>query len=399
VSALLTKQTKIATERKVKVRKYIAKDIHEALREVKSDLGPEAVILQTKPCQIKRFFGLIRKEGVEVTAGIGMNFLSDLVSKPAAKETPAAEIPAAEAQTETPKPDDVLERRMESLEKTLTALQESVTKIAEVKDVSPAAIYPPEVEKIAERLRDNGVEDEYVKELLLTYEGAGDSVDCEALTQGLTEKIAGNLRCTGTLPLPPDAPKVIALVGPTGVGKTTTLAKISASYCLNQERKVAMITTDTYRLAATDQLKRYADILALPLDVVYSAEEMRDAVQKRQDCDLIFVDTAGRSQKNATHMAELQVFLEAALPAQVHLLLSATTKYEDLLELVEKFELVPLDSLVVTKLDESNSFGAVFNLLRKVDLPVSYLTTGQNVPEDIELAKPERLAKILLTSG
>jgi len=385
----------------LKVRKFVAKDIHEALREVKADLGPEAVILQTKPYQIRKFFGLIRQEGVEVTAGIGMNFLSDLVSKSKAEQPPAVveETPVEETQAVAAKAPDALEERIDSLEKTISVLQTSVTKIAEVREVPPVVSYPPEVEKILVRLRDGGVEEGYLKEILRSYEGSEDSPENDALIQELTEKIAGSVRCTGPLPFPPDAPKVIALIGPTGVGKTTTLAKISASYCLNRERKVAMITTDTYRLAATDQLKRYADILALPLDVVYSAEEMREAVKKRQDCDLIFIDTAGRSQKNATHMAELQVFLEAALPAQVHLLLSATTKHGDLLELVEKFELVPLDSLIITKLDESNSFGAVFNLLREVDLPVSYLTTGQNVPEDIELAKPERLAQILLSSG
>ncbi|HNT33947.1 MAG TPA: flagellar biosynthesis protein FlhF [bacterium] len=395
----------------MRVKKYVAEELHEALRQLRAELGPEAMILQTKPCEIKRFFGLIRRTGVEVTAGVGMNFLTDLVQRKPETSRPVAEQPSGEPAIAKPAAPTVsdeqvktpevisLEERMKRLEAGMLQIQDVLGNIRQPHSPGDEVelSVPTPVQNLFRQLCVLGFTEDYALQLTdaLKRHGNG-SATLEMLQEHLIGTLTASLSCVEPLQAIPQSSKVIALIGPTGVGKTTTLAKLSASFCLHSNKRIAMITTDTYRLAATDQLQRYADILGVPLEIVYTPEEMRQAIDRLQDVDVIFVDTAGRSQKNLEQMSDLKRFLEAASPAQVHLLLSATTKYDDLMDVITRFELVPLSSLIITKTDESNSFGAIASLLKEVSLPVSYLTTGQNVPEDIEKATPDRLARLFV---
>jgi flagellar biosynthesis protein FlhF len=195
---------------------------------------------------------------------------------------------------------------------------------------------------------------------------------------------------------PDDRPLTIALIGPTGVGKTTTLAKLAASFKLRHHRRVGLITADTYRIAAVDQLRTYANIIGLPLKVVLTPGEMRQAVHALADCDVILIDTAGRSQNDAGRLEELEQFLLACDPHETHLVLSSTAGEKVLLREAEAFSALGVDKVVLTKLDEAVSFGVLVSVVRQIGKQLSFLTTGQEVPDHIEAGRPERLAGLVL---
>jgi flagellar biosynthesis protein FlhF len=191
-------------------------------------------------------------------------------------------------------------------------------------------------------------------------------------------------------------PHVIALVGPTGVGKTTTVAKLAAAYKLRHGKSVALITSDTYRIAAVDQLRTYAGIIGLPLKVVMNPHEMAAAVQSLSNFDVVLIDTAGRSQFNADRLAELREFIEAANPTEVHLVLSSTAGEAVMQKTVAAFSPLRPGSVILTKLDEAVNFGVIVNVARQLGAAFSFITTGQEVPDDIEAGQPDRLARMVL---
>ena len=191
-------------------------------------------------------------------------------------------------------------------------------------------------------------------------------------------------------------PTVVALVGPTGVGKTTTIAKLAANMKLREGRRVGLITIDTFRIAAVEQLKTYAEILQVPLVAVTTPEEMRPAARQMSDADLILIDTAGRSQKDEVRIADLSRFLSAIEPDQVHLVLSSTSREEAIREAVRSFSVLGAEHVIFTKLDEAVGFGVILNVLRSVDMSLSYLTNGQSVPADIEAGSARRVAELVL---
>ncbi len=195
---------------------------------------------------------------------------------------------------------------------------------------------------------------------------------------------------------PDDRPLTIALIGPTGVGKTTTLAKLAASFKLRHERRVGLITSDTYRIAAVDQLRTYANIIGLPLQVVLTPAEMTQALHALSDCDVILIDTAGRGQNDSSKLADLQSLLGAARPHEVHLVLSSTASEKVLLREAEAFSEVGADKVVLTKLDEAVSFGMLVNVMQRVGKKLSFVTTGQEVPDHLELGRPDRIAELVL---
>jgi len=191
-------------------------------------------------------------------------------------------------------------------------------------------------------------------------------------------------------------PLTIALVGPTGVGKTTTVAKLAATYKLRQGKKVGLITSDTYRIAAVDQLRTYASIIGLPLQVALSPREMATACESLADCDAILIDTAGRSQHDTGRLEELQSFLRAARPHETHLVLSSVCSQSTMLRAAERFSVVGPNRIIFTKLDEAVSFGTLVNAARSIDARLSFVTTGQEVPDHIEVGRADRLARLVL---
>lgn len=191
-------------------------------------------------------------------------------------------------------------------------------------------------------------------------------------------------------------PLTIALVGPTGVGKTTTLAKMAATFKLHQKKSVGLVTCDTYRIAAVDQLTTYAKIIGVPLRVARTAEEMRLAVAEFAKCDVVLIDTAGRGQRDSERLEELKEMVHAASPHEVHLVLSSTANEKVLLSEAEAFASIGADKIVLTKLDEAVSFGMLVNVLRQVGKRLSFVTTGQEVPDHFETGSATRLAELVL---
>lgn len=201
----------------------------------------------------------------------------------------------------------------------------------------------------------------------------------------------------GQLPERADGrPRTIALIGPTGVGKTTTIAKLAATFKLKQKKTVGLITLDTYRIAAVDQLRTYANIIGVPLHVASSVEELTSALNKLRGCDVVLIDTAGRSQRNDPQLEQLRQYIHAADPHEVHLVLSSTCAQSVLMEAAERFSSIRVDRILFTKLDEAVSFGVLLNVARKVNKRLSYVTTGQEVPHQIEPGTPGKLAALVL---
>jgi len=228
----------------------------------------------------------------------------------------------------------------------------------------------------------------------------GDAADDETrAAASLRRRIMGLIpTAEDTLSRHPDdgRPLTIALIGPTGVGKTTTLAKLAAAFKLKKAKSVGLITCDTYRIAAVEQLRTYANIIGLPLKVVLSPDEIRQACRQLRDCDVILIDSAGRSQRDRDRIAELKAFVDAADPHEVHLVLSCTAGEKVLAQEVAAFSQARVDRVILSKLDEAVTFGGVINLLRRVGRPLSFVTTGQEVPDHIEQGRADRLADLLL---
>ena len=256
------------------------------------------------------------------------------------------------------------------------------------------------VRMIYNTLLKNEVHEKYINQVLDEVEKfirPGNNVDL--ILPNIYQKLVLKFGQPKTIELSGKKPNVIFFIGPTGVGKTTTIAKIASKYKVEYNRKVAFITADTYRIAATEQLRVYANILDAPMSIVYSVEEINEAIEKYMDYDLIFVDTAGFSHKNEQQRNDtkrLVAGVKEELNKEVYLVLSATTKYKDLMDIVDIYKAISAFKLIFTKLDETSSYGNMLNIKLYADADLSYVTTGQNVPDDIEVFDTQKIVKQLL---
>ncbi|MCL2219380.1 MAG: flagellar biosynthesis protein FlhF [Chitinispirillia bacterium] len=245
------------------------------------------------------------------------------------------------------------------------------------------------------RLVDSEVKPDIAKRLVNNVRGNSQLTDIE-LEHKLEAALGEQFPVSGPLKVKKGEPLIVAFVGPTGSGKTTTLAKLAAHCCFNKSRKISLITSDTYRIAAISQLQTFADIVRVGLQVVFSPDEIPDALAACGDSEVIFVDTAGRSQRNTEHMDELKQLVNVLRPDETHLVLSATTKDSDLIDMANKYRGVRVNRLLFTKLDETTKLGSIFNAVSELAIPVSYFTAGQSVPDDIELAQAGKFVKRLM---
>ncbi|MGV8983653.1 flagellar biosynthesis protein FlhF [Clostridium sp.] len=188
----------------------------------------------------------------------------------------------------------------------------------------------------------------------------------------------------------------IVLVGPTGVGKTTTIAKLAGRLALSERKSVGLITVDTYRIGAVEQLKTYADIMNIPFKVVYNMKDMDEAIESMSQCEVVLIDTTGRSSKNKMQISELRTFVEKADTKNINLVLSSTTKNKDIKSIIEGYQILHYNSIIVTKLDETSTYGSILNILETTQIPLSFVTTGQNVPDDLKELSEGQLVSLIL---
>ncbi|MEC3607114.1 flagellar biosynthesis protein FlhF [Bacillus glycinifermentans] len=366
----------------MRIKKFVAGSMQEATKQIRHELGNDAVILNSKKIQTRRFLGLVKKQGVEVIAVVDQDF-SD-ARKAKQQVQPAFREPA-------PLPENPVQLELASQVKELKTLLET-------RHEQPADVLPGPLKQTDRLLAKQGVSQairtKAFSRLLSTSFEAGEQWTEEKALRRVTEILAE------LLPENPEGnaairSKYVVLFGATGVGKTTTLAKLAASSVLEKQKKIAFITTDTYRIAAVEQLKTYAELLHAPLEVCYTKEEFKTAQQKFADFDHVFIDTAGRNFKDGQYVRELKEIIPFERGIQAFLVLSATSKYEDMKELVKQFSSIPIDQLILTKVDETDSLGTVMNLLAESRIGLGYVTNGQNVPEDIRSVSNASFVKLL----
>ncbi|QSF42922.1 flagellar biosynthesis protein FlhF [Paenibacillus tianjinensis] len=240
--------------------------------------------------------------------------------------------------------------------------------------------------------------DEWIGNVFDRWNDEGRTWTSEHFDEMLKEQVNGFLAGRISTGIAPDT-RIVYIAGPTGVGKTTTIAKLAAEQLFKQGRKVGLITSDTYRISAVEQLRTYAAILNIPLEVVQSPGDLQRALFRLESCDLVLMDTAGRNYRNEMLVAELQSLLAKELKSETFLVLSMTSKSRDMKMIVEHFGRYQLDKVIFTKLDETGSYGPLFNVLNDFPLKLSYMTNGQNVPDDLLMATKEQLSGVLLGTG
>ena len=257
------------------------------------------------------------------------------------------------------------------------------------KVVQTIPVQSKDMEDVYRRLISSEIEPGYALSLVQEYE---ESKVRDSFVKWLESKI----KCVADTTSNVLGGKRVMLFGPTGAGKTTTIAKLAAIQALWEHKNVLLLTSDTYRIAAVDQLRTYAKILGVPIEVIFEVENFAHILSQHEDAELILLDTAGRGQKDRKNLEAFEVLYNVFKPDAVHLVLAANMKYKDMLDVAERMSGVPVSHVIFTKLDETVSYGALFNVLKSLDRPISFFTTGQNVPNDIEVASKARLAELLM---
>lgn len=442
----------------MRVKRYLVDSMPDALEKIRIDLGKDAIILNTKPVKTGGFLGFFSKRQIEVIAAVDgkqanermekgrpekvFAHANSYVAKQAYQRTTAkpsletAPLQAGEQQPESPVAAVAILQKQVTIQENMnpkpteqqaadvskseekpvasdspaSAMQngEIVQEIRDMREVFQKLLLKPDASRILpkafcnirDRLNDHELENDLV--VMILQEMAKRVDDTETVDAKQVEAIASEviqvlLSPVSTVPAKIGRKtKVAFFFGPTGVGKTTTIAKLAAEAMLKERRKVGFITTDTFRIGAVEQLKTYANILNVPLEVVFTAKDLPLAMERLGHCDLIFVDTAGRNYRNNEYVQGISGMLSKGDDSENYLVLSLTSRYSDMKPIVQNFHDVPINKVIFTKADETMVYGSILNLAHEFGLPLSYITVGQNVPDDIIEATPEIVSKLIL---
>jgi flagellar biosynthesis protein FlhF len=422
----------------MRIKKFVGPDVKSITLQMKSELGPEAIVLNTRRVSKGGVLGVLGKDMIEITAAIdeqvdlqhstyspevvrdqqglpGRNFETLLRNS-------GLQLPSGEVRPGNPQTVDGLKKVAEHFEKrhsdTAKALPSRVRDTAEyvqlkseVEDIKSVVTgiaqslkysqIPPMPEALREAyitLLEQDVDEEAAAQLTEAVFRAMPPAQLDkkdVVDRRLIETIAAVVKTGTTVKPKSKRPRIVALVGPTGSGKTTTIAKLAAIEKFLNNARVGLITVDTFRIGAIEQLRTFASIADIPMEVVYRPSEMTAAIKKFADKDIILVDTVGRSQRASKDLADLKKFVDASKPDEVHLVLSASTGLKTLQEVTEKFKVLRPNNVIFSKIDEAVTFGPLFNIAQKANVNVSYLTTGQGVPDDIVAADGIKFASLI----
>jgi len=388
------------------IKRFEAETEKAAIMQAKNELGKDAIVVNIKTVKPRGIYRIFRKPTVEVTAAIDEKE-KIVEKKDSSKRTTSLHRGFASEFSEFTKEtnETVVNSKQENeIEKKLNDLQELLEQQVQNKQVvveSESTIEEDEgyYKIVLDQLIENEVDEVYAKKLMEEIKGSlKKDASIDTILTSVYQKIVLKLGEPKFIDLENEHKKFIFFIGPTGVGKTTTIAKIASYLKLKENARVALITSDTYRIAAVEQLRTYANILGVPLSVVYTKDELEIEKDKYADYDVVLIDTAGRSHRNEEQKKDLEELVNVIDKEQreVFLVLSATTKYKDLKRITETYNIIDDYSIIFTKLDETISIGNILNIRLLTDAPLSYSTWGQNVPDDFGNLDAQSIAKKLL---
>ena len=324
------------------IKKYIGSTLSEAIEIAKINLGNDIEIIEKKEVRKPGLLGMMSKKDVEISVIKKNN-------------------------------DSELKKEIEILKNIISNLEGNKSN--------------NDIEKICKKLKKIYIKDEIIEDIKQTLPKMKNEEMSNNLVDYLRDKIEVNNNCTNSN---------LILVGPPGVGKTTTIAKIAADLVFKENKKVGVLTIDTYRIGAVEQLKIYAEIMNIKFKSVLSPDEISKAIEEMSDCDIVLIDTTGRGCKNSMQISELKNYIKSSKSDNIHLVLGITTKDSDLEAIIDSYNNINFNNIIITKLDETTTYGSILNIATYAKKPISYITTGQNVPNDIIKPSKDKLIKILL---
>ena len=440
------------------IKKYVVKNVNEAMNKIRYELGKDAIIISQRKVRKPGFAGLFSGKLIEVTAAVENSIKDDKPEKivkgdivseedefkksiESIKKLMENEIAVTKdiektsslnnmilehnANVEKERKSSVIDSfigsdddesvlqakdytniyakigtddklSVESVHKEVEELKDLINKVIADKTEDDKKFSEMEkenskvdLEPFIDKLKELDIDEEFHEDILKSAsEYKDDSLDDTEILRDIFERdiLVTNKGLKGR----------VVLVGPTGVGKTTTIAKLAGRLALSEKKKVGLITIDTYRIGAIEQLKTYAEIMNIPFKVVITIKEMEDAIESMKDCDVILIDTTGRSSKNTMQISELRAFVQKAEPDYINMVISATTKNKDIKSILKGYSELEYESIIITKLDETTVYGSIYNISRNANKPVSFITIGQNVPDDIKVSTKEELTRFIL---
>lgn len=405
------------------IKKFQGKTENEAIEAARRELGENIVIMNVKNFRKKRFFGLFGTNAVEVTVALESEVEKAKVSpEPIEKKDSTGPIvpssiwektiPESRPNVETNMQDDTGKAIVEKLDGLQLLLQQQLKmieedekreEIAEVLEDNTSKEILTFMKLLYNTMIENEVSDKYANDLIDDIGKTGKAdMQMDLALSNVYQKMILKFGKTELIRPAEKKPKLIYFIGPTGVGKTTTIAKIASKFCVEEKKKIVLLTADTYRIAAAEQLRTYAGILEVPFRVIYTPEEIVQAVEEFKDADYILIDTSGHAhqndeQKNA--VIELVKATDENVEKETFLVVSATTKYRDLVGIADAYKAMTSYKLIFTKLDETTALGNLYNLRIYTGAPLSYVTCGQNVPDDIQPFNPQSVVKQILSNN
>lgn len=394
------------------IKKFQGKTETEAVEAAKKELGNNIVIMNVRNVKRTGIFSFLKPQLTEVTVALEEDTeqrYAAVIKREEKKEIRAAEEVKSQPAADTAAPGDNSKSESNAIEEKLdtlhSLLEQQLQKPEEGKEEE--LVIEEEEGEMARFMKllyntmlENEVDEKYANEIIDEMEKMNKpGLPFDYALANVYQRMILKFGKASEINTAEKGPKVVFFVGPTGVGKTTTIAKIASKFHVEEGKKVILLTTDTYRIAAAEQLRTYANILDVPFKVIYSAEEVEQALKSFKDYDFILVDTAGHSYRNEAQKENMKEFLHAVdevTQKEVFLVLSATTKYSDLISIADVYSEITDYKLIFTKLDETDTLGNLLNIRLHTGTEISYVTCGQNVPEDIENFNPQKTVKRLL---